>query len=64
MQKLFTTLDGGSWAYHWDDGWCARISARIVDAEEARKLRKANAGFCGYDWMVKDILSFYKIKKR
>lgn len=64
MQKLFVKLDGGSWTYRWDDGWCAMISARIVDAKEARKLRKANAGFYGYDWMVKDILAFGKIKKR
>ena len=64
MQKLFAKLDGGSWAYRWDDGWCAMISARIVDAKEARKLRKANAGFCGYVWMVKDILAFGEIKKR
>ena len=64
MQKLFAKLDGGSWAYRWDDGWCAVVSARIVDAKEARKLRKVNAGFCGYDWMVKDILAFGEIKKR
>lgn len=62
MVKLFSKLDGGSWSYRWDDGWCAMISARVVDAKEARKLRKLNAGFCGYDWMVQDILAFGEIK--
>ena len=64
MVKLFSKLDGGSWSYRWDDGWCAMISARVVDAKEARKLRKLNAGFCGYDWMVQGILAFGEIKKR
>ena len=35
MQKLFAKLDGGSWAYRWDDGWCAVVSARIVDAKRS-----------------------------
>ena len=64
MVKLFSKLDSGSWSDRWDDGWCAMISARVVDAKEARKLRKLNAGFCGYDWMVQDILAFGEIKKR
>lgn len=64
MQKWFAHLDGDFWTYRWDDGWCALITACIVDAKEARKLRKLNAGFCGYDWMVQDILAFGEIKKR
>ena len=57
MMKLFFKLDGGSWSYRLKDGRCAMISARVVDAKEARKLRKLNAGFCGYDWMVQDIFT-------
>nr|WP_279221862.1 hypothetical protein [Clostridium sp. OF09-10] len=42
---------------------CYDLCSRL-DAKEARKLRKLNAGFCGYDWMVQDILAFGEIKKR
>lgn len=60
--RLAAALDGQSWDYRWDDGWSAVINARVVDATEARKLRKQNAGFCGYEWMVKSILSFGRIE--
>lgn len=54
----------GSWCYTWDDGWTACIASRVVDGTELRNLRKQNAGFLGYDWMVKDILAYGKIKPR
>jgi hypothetical protein len=44
-----------SWHYHWDDGWTARITARIVPKGE--RLKKSD-GFCGYDWMVENILLY------
>ena len=55
-------LDGQSWWHHWEDGWSACVTARIVDAKEAAKLRKKNRGFCGYDWMVESILRFGEIR--
>lgn len=64
MKNRFQELDGGSWYYRWDDGWGACITARIVDAKEKTRLQKKNAGFSGYDWMVKDILVFGEIQKR
>lgn len=60
--KYAATLDGQSWDYRWDDGWGAVIDARIVSGEESRKLRKQNAGFCGYDWMVQSILAVGRIE--
>ena len=48
-------LDGQSWSYRWPDSWCAHIEARRVDSREAAKLRRKSKGFCGYDWMVKNI---------
>lgn len=42
-----------SWYHRWDDGWTAQVTARIVPAGE--RLKKSN-GFCGYDWMVTNIL--------
>lgn len=43
----------GSWRYAWDDGWCAGVSARIMERGERRA---KSAGFSGYEWMVKNIL--------
>lgn len=61
--KLAVALDGQSWDYHWDDGWCALIDAKIVSREERRKLSKQNAGFCGYEWMIQSILAFGRIER-
>lgn len=46
----------GSHSYAWNDGWCAMVTARDVDSSEARRLRAASKGFCGYDWMVNSLL--------
>jgi hypothetical protein len=40
-----------SWFHSWDDGWCAEVTARVVSG----RLPKSD-GFCGYDWMVANIL--------
>lgn len=45
----------GRWYYGWNDGWGASITARIVPTGE--RLRKSD-GFCGYDWMVRNILQW------
>jgi hypothetical protein len=42
-----------AWFHSWDDGWGARVSARVVMAGE--RLPKSD-GFAGYDWMVANIL--------
>jgi hypothetical protein len=42
-----------SWGYRWDDGWFASITARVLP--KGGRLGKS-AGFCGYDWMVSNIL--------
>ena len=56
--------DGGYWHYAFGDGWAAGVSARVVDAAEARKLRRKTAGFDGYDWMIADIIEYGRIRKR
>ena len=50
--------------YHYDfgDGWAASVSARAVDAREARSLRKRSSGFCGYDWMIDEIRAEGRIR--
>lgn len=44
---------GGSWRYPWGDGWTANVSARVMERGERRG---KSVGFCGYEWMVKNIL--------
>lgn len=56
-KKRIMELDGKEFVYSWDDGWTALVSCRIVDSATARKLRKANKGFCGYEWMVRSIIA-------
>lgn len=54
-------LDGKSFFYRWDDGWCACVEAKAVTSREATKLKKLNAGFCGYNWMAESIFRYGKI---
>ena len=52
----------GSYGYDFGDGWYASVSVREVDGQEARKLRRVSAGFCGYDWMIDEIRCWGRIK--
>lgn len=49
-------IDGSPYRYDFGDGWAASVSARLIEPSEARKLRRQTAGFCGYDWMVDEIV--------
>lgn len=51
--KLFGGAIEKSWSHHWSDGWTAQITARLVPSGE--RFHRAD-GFCGYDWMVENIL--------
>ncbi len=51
-----TQLAGRHFSYNFGDGWRASIEVRAVDSSDARKLRAASKGFCGYEWMVESIL--------
>jgi hypothetical protein len=42
-----------SWFHRWSDGWCALVTARVVPS--GSRVAKSD-GFCGYDWMVTNIL--------
>jgi|KBSSwiStaDraftv2_1062776.scaffolds.fasta_scaffold75425_6 hypothetical protein len=50
-------------SHHWDDGWCARVDIREVDAKTASLLRRTSDGFCGYDWMVANICLYGQTEK-
>lgn len=60
-KKKEVVLDGTSYSYRWDDGWCARVDVCKVDAKEANKIRRKSVGFYGYDWMIDSIIKHGKI---
>lgn len=43
--------------YRWDDGWAACVSVRRMPINVARKITRGSKGFCGYDWMIKTLVS-------
>jgi hypothetical protein len=45
--------DTRSWTYAFGDGWVARVEAREMQPGERAK---KSDGFCGYDWMIDNIL--------
>ncbi len=45
--------------YRWDDGWSSNVQVRMLNKGE--KKQKSD-GFCGYDWMVKEILTHGEIR--
>jgi len=55
-------IETGYWTHNFGDGWMAGVSAKEIDAGEARKVRKKSRGFCGYDWMVNSIMMFGEIR--
>lgn len=56
-ERCARLLAARSWHYRWDDGWGANISVKQVNNTEARAIRRNTKGFCGYDWMVNNILN-------
>ena len=48
--------------YNFGDGWGANVTIHEVTAAEATKAKKYSKGFCGYDWMVDEILQYGHIK--
>lgn len=49
--------------YDFGDGWAASIAVHpVADSTEARKLRRRSDGFCGYNWMVDEIIAHGRIK--
>ena len=46
-----------SWRYDFGDGWAACVVARIMDKGERQK----SDGFCGYEWMIDEIIRHGKI---
>lgn len=53
-----------SFYYDFGDGWGASVKVYDPGPGETRTLRKRSAGFCGYDWMVDQIIEHGRILKR
>lgn len=47
--------------YNFGDGWSAGIKVRQIDSKAAAESRRKTDGFCGYDWMITEILTKGKI---
>ena len=62
VEKANLILKEGYFGYSFGDGWCAGVKVSLVDAKQAAKLRKESAGFCGYDWMVDNIIQHNEIR--
>lgn len=54
-------LAGSYHYYNFGDGWGAAVTVRECTGPAARSLKKQSSGFCGYGWMVDEILTHGKI---
>ena len=48
--------------YDFGDGWGASVKAKKIAVSEKLKYKKESRGFMSYDWMVKEIEEFGRIK--
>ena len=60
--KAQVILDKSYFQHNFRDGWSARVTVKKVDAKEARRIRRLSQGFCGYDWMIDDIIEDLEIR--
>lgn len=56
LAKAKAMLAKGNFYYNFGDGWGASIRVSEITGPEARRVKKASKGFCGYDWMVTSII--------
>lgn len=59
--KAIKVLEKKYHHYSFGDGWSAGVDIKHVDAKSAAKIRNKSKGFCGYDWMVNEIISHGEI---
>ncbi len=51
-------------SYNFGDGWWASVRVKSTSAAEANKIMRHSAGFCGYDWMIDEIMQYGRILTR
>lgn len=54
-------LVGNTYFYDFSDGWVAQIDVTLVNEKRAKELKRQSTGFCGYEWMIKSILTTNEI---
>jgi len=62
FRKMPNTFKLGYYDYSFGDGWRAGVTVREITSGAAAKLRKQSRGFCGYDWMVQEIVTLGRIR--
>ena len=53
--------ESGYYSYNFGDGWRAGIAVYIIDSKIATRLQRQSDGFCGYDWMVDNLITYGEI---
>ena len=59
--EKYTPIVGKAFYYNFGDGWGASVCVRLAEKGEVRKIRAKSRGFCGYDWMVDEIMRHGRI---
>ena len=60
-QELMKGEESRSFYYNFGDGWGANVEMKPILSSEMRKIKRANKGFMGYDWMIDSIEKHDKI---
>lgn len=50
--------------YNFGDGWGANVEVRQIAGKEITSYKKRSKGFCGYDWMIGEIIRHGRILTR
>jgi len=61
-KPIYPLLKEDGYFYDFGDGWGASISVSFITPSEAKKINRMSKGFCGYDWMVDEIVSIGRIR--
>lgn len=62
IAELLQGEESRGFYHNFGDGWGAMVTMRIVDAATRGKERRVSAGFCGYEWMIDNILEYGKTR--
>ena len=61
---IFKGKESASFYYDFQDGWGASVCVEKMAAIDGQKIMRKSKGFCGYDWMIDEIIQLGRIKTR
>ena len=61
IERALNVLDKEHFHYNFGDGWTADVTVAEISSSEAKNLREKSRGFCGYDWMIDEIVEHGRI---